>query len=46
MVEWGEEKGCKRVEVTCGKGREGAQAFYKKHGAAVYETNFFRREVE
>ena len=46
MMNWAKEKGCKRMEFTCGNGREVAQAFYKKHGAEVYETNFFRKELE
>lgn len=45
MLAWGREKGCKRMEFTCGNGREIAQAFYKKHGAEVYDTNFFRVEL-
>ena len=45
MLAWGREKGCKRMEFTCGNGREIAQAFYKKHGAEVYNTNFFRVEL-
>lgn len=45
MLEWGRKKGCKRMEFTCGNGREVAQAFYKKHGAEVYDTNFFRVEL-
>ena len=45
MLVWGREKGCKRMEFTCGNGREIAQAFYKKHGAEVYDTNFFRVEL-
>ena len=45
MLEWADEKGCKRMEFTCGNGREAAQAFYKKHGAEIYETNFFRVEL-
>lgn len=45
MLVWGREKGCKRMEFTCGNGREVAQAFYKKHGAEVYDTNFFRVEL-
>ena len=45
MIEWAEEKGCKNFEFTCGNGRESAQAFYKKHGAEVYETNFFRKSL-
>lgn len=46
MLEWGKEKGAKRMEFTCGHGREVAQEFYKSHGAEVYETNFFRRELD
>lgn len=46
MLEWGKEKGAKRLEFTCGNGREVAQAFYKNHGAEIYETNFFRKELE
>ena len=45
MLAWGRGKGCKRMEFTCGNGREIAQAFYKKHGAEVYDTNFFRVEL-
>ena len=45
MLAWGREKGCKRMEFTCGNGREIAQAFYKKHGAEVYDTNFFRIDL-
>ena len=45
MLEWADEKGCKRLEFTCGNGREVAQAFYKKHGAEIYDTNFFRVEL-
>lgn len=45
MLAWGREKGCKRMEFTCGNGREVAQAFYKKHGAEVYDTNFFRIDL-
>ncbi|MBQ6394208.1 GNAT family N-acetyltransferase [Candidatus Saccharibacteria bacterium] len=44
MELWAKGKGCKRMEFTCGKGREVAQEFYKKRGAEVYETNFFRKE--
>lgn len=45
MLDWGREKGAKRMEFTCGNGRETAQAFYKEHGAEIYDTNFFRREL-
>lgn len=45
MLAWGREKGCKRMEFTCGNGREIAQAFYKKHGAEIYDTNFFRIDL-
>ena len=45
MIKWGREKGCKEFEFTCGHGREVAQEFYKKHGAEIYDTNFFRVEL-
>ena len=45
MLEWGRKKGCKRMEFTCGNGREVAQQFYKSHSAEVYDTNFFRVEL-
>lgn len=45
MLEWAKEKGCKNLEFTCGHGREAAQEFYKNHGAEIYDTNFFRKEV-
>lgn len=46
MLEWCVEKGCGNLCFTCGKGREAAQGFYKAHGAEIYETNFFRRQVK
>lgn len=45
MLEWATTKGCKHLEFTCGNGREASQKFYKNHGATVYDTNFFRREL-
>ena len=42
MIKWAKEKGARKMEFTCGNGREVAQKFYKKHGAEIYETNFFR----
>lgn len=45
MLDWAANKGCQNLEFTCGHGREAAQAFYKKHGATVYDTNFFRLEL-
>lgn len=45
MIDWAKEKGAKRMEFTCGEGREAAQAFYQKHGAEKYNTNFFRVEL-
>ena len=45
MLNWARKKGCKRMEFTCGNGRDIAQAFYKKHGATGYDTNFFRVEL-
>ena len=43
MNEWALSKGCINLEFTCGNGREAAQQFYQKHGATIYETNFFRK---
>ena len=45
MLDWAKEKGCQNLEFTCGAGREASQQFYKNHGATVYDTNFFRRQV-
>ena len=45
MINWAKEKGCARLEFTCGNGREVAQAFYLKHGADIYDTNFFRKTL-
>ncbi len=45
MLKWGREKGARRLEFTCGVGREAAHAFYHKHGAEIYETDFFRFEL-
>lgn len=42
MLDWAREKGCQNLEFTCGRGREASQEFYKKKGASVYDTNFFR----
>ena len=46
IVNWVTEKGCRNLEFTCGNGREVAQQFYKNHGAAIYDTNFFRKEIQ
>lgn len=45
IQDWAAEKGCQKLEFTCGNGREAAQAFYKNHGAEIYETNFFRKDI-
>ena len=45
MLVWAKEKGCKNLCFTCGQGREKSQEFYKNHGAEIYDTNFFRKEV-
>lgn len=46
MMNWAKEKKCLKMEFTCGNGREVAQQFYKNHGAEVYKTNFFRKNIE
>ena len=45
MLKWSAEKGCKNLVFTCGHGREASQEFYKHHGAEIYDTNFFRKEI-
>lgn len=45
MLDWAKEKGCNNLEFTCGNGREASQQFYKNHGATIYDTNFFRRQI-
>ena len=35
-------KECTELNFTSGHGREAAQEFYKKRGAEIYDTNFFR----
>ncbi len=45
IIKWGQEKGCNNLEFTCGNGREAAQEFYKNHGAEIYDTNFFRKQL-
>lgn len=46
LLKWAKEKGCKKLEFTSGKGREAAQQFYLHRGAEIYETNFFRKDLE
>ena len=46
MLKWATEKGCQKLEFTCGHGREIAQQFYKNPGATIYDTNFFRFELD
>jgi len=45
LLKWAKEKGAKRLEFTCGEGREAAHVFYHKKGAEIYETDFFRLEL-
>lgn len=46
MLNWAREKGCQKFEFTCGNGREVAQQFYKSKGAEIYDTNFFRKDIQ
>ena len=46
MQDWAAAHGCNNLEFTCGNGREASQQFYKNHGAEVYDTNFFRKEIK
>ena len=45
IINWSKEKGARRLEFTCGTGRDAAHAFYHKHGAEIYQTDFFRLEL-
>lgn len=45
IIRWGQEKECRKLEFTSGRGREAAQKFYLNRGAEIYETNFFQREL-
>ena len=42
MIDWAKAKNCTELNFTSGHGREAAQEFYKKRGAEIYDTNFFR----
>ena len=45
MLQWAKAKNCKELNFTSGHGRESAQEFYKRRGAEIYDTNFFRKEI-
>ena len=45
MLTWAKDKGCRELNFTSGHGREAAQAFYKKRGSEIYDTNFFRKTL-
>ncbi len=45
MLAWAKSKGCSELNFTSGNGREAAQEFYKRRGAEIYDTNFFRKTL-
>ena len=45
MLKWAKEKHCTELNFTSGHGREAAQEFYKRKGAEIYDTNFFRKSL-
>lgn len=45
MLAWAKAKHCTELNFTSGHGREAAQEFYKKRGAEIYDTNFFRKLI-
>lgn len=45
MLEWAKAKNCTELNFTSGHGREAAQEFYKRRGAEIYDTNFFRKTI-
>ena len=46
MIDWAKVKECTELNFTSGHGREAAQEFYKKRGAEIYDTNFFRLPLQ
>jgi GNAT superfamily N-acetyltransferase len=42
MTTWAKNHGCQKLEFTSNPKRGRAIAFYQKHGAVIYPTNFFR----
>ncbi len=47
VIEWGRNKGCRRLEFTSSNrdNKAGARGFYESHGAEVRETDFYRVEL-
>jgi GNAT superfamily N-acetyltransferase len=45
MLGWARTKGCQKLEFTSNPKRKRAIAFYQKHGAIIYPTNFFRKTL-
>ena len=45
MLDWAKDKDCTELCFTSGHGREAAQAFYLHKGAAIYDTNYFRKTI-
>lgn len=45
VIEWSKEKDVKYLEFTSRPSREAAQNFYKKMGAEIRDTNFFRYKI-
>ena len=47
ILKWGRQKGCNRLEFTASGDHKkaGAPQFYLSRGASIYDTNFFRVEL-
>lgn len=47
IVKWGKTKACNRLEFTASgnEKKSGAVQFYLKRGVQIYDTNFFRLEL-
>lgn len=45
VLSWAKDHNCQKLEFTSGHGREAAQKFYLDHGAEIYDTNFFRKDL-
>jgi ribosomal protein S18 acetylase RimI-like enzyme len=42
MINWAKGRNCQKLEFTSNPKRKRAIAFYQKHDAQIYQTNFFR----
>ena len=46
MLDWAATHGCQELDFTSGYDRKEAHQFYLHKGAKIYDTAFFRRELD